>query len=636
VGCLNICLFLSVSLTIMFCFRKQQKEDMKASTRGKKRVPDEVSMYLSRAALLIRKGEVDLANEPFLLDNVYKEMDGLEKEISCEKSTSKWLETIVKNSNQAHLRGFLHRLALGVGTEDAAFAELCTDPYCSFVLQSVFQRLGEAAPAPEGGPIRDSHGVKMPEIGDQLLAWLKRMGEDLIGMAHQRQASFVLRALILLFGNCHETRKNETVSVRDGEPLSWMALGFGKLFDLLLAGLNRSAEEVREAARSPSAAAALGTFLAVCDENARTGGRVLFAERRDKLVCALTFLPGPSSKQVVIEETSLFVELACDATGSQLMQRIVQRCHSTHFRTIWTCLLLPQARKLAVDPSANYVMTAAVERANTEGGAEIVPMLEGLCKPNLVALFNAQVYKLILAMLKAASVLSGAPGVLWRKRLVAQLGQSEVAAPLLPQLCGSISASASGTVAGGGVGMSRTDLACAVHGMGEEGPAVVDAFWDGLTEEQVRAACCSRVWSMVIESFLKGNSGRNCKHKLVRKMASSFVEIARDKYGFHAALTALNVAAADGQASETHAQLSRVLKQNREYVTRSEWGQKLVKKLAQQRAQEDAAVPEEAAVPLTVEALLRADEPPSKKSKKKAKKRSKKREREEQEEAKQE
>lgn len=160
----------------------------------------------------------------------------------------------------------------------------------------------------------------------------------------------------------------------------------------------------------------------------------------------------------------------------------------------------------------------------------------------------------------------------------------------------------------------------------------MDAFWDGLTEEQVRAACCSRVWSTVVESFLKGNSGRACKHKLVRKMASAFVEIARDKYGFHAALTALATCAADGH-TETHAQLSRAIKQNREYVGRNEWGAKLLKKLAQQRREEDEA--EEAAAPLTVESLLagqKEQKEQSKKSKKKAKKRNKKREREEDEE----
>lgn len=153
-----------------------------------------------------------------------------------------------------------------------------------------------------------------------------------------------------------------------------------------------------------------------------------------------------------------------------------------------------------------------------------------------------------------------------------------------------------------------------------------------MTEEQVRAACCNRVWSMVVESFLKGNSGRNCKHKLIRKMVSSFLEIARDKYGFHAALTALTTAANDGHV-ETHAQLSRIIKQNRDHVARSEWGLKLLKKIAQKaREDEDNAADNPAAVPLTVESLLQPAEK-TKKSKKKQKKRDKKRAREEEEEA---
>jgi hypothetical protein len=134
---------------------------------------------------------------------------------------------------------------------------------------------------------------------------------------------------------------------------------------------------------------------------------------------------------------------------------------------------------------------------------------------------------------------------------------------------------------------------------------------------------------MVVESFLKGNSSRNCKHKLIRKMASSFLEICRDKYGFHAAFTALNVCSTDGHV-DTHAQLSRQIKQNREFVARSEWGQKLLKKLAQQRAKEEDDAAEANRVPLTVESLLEPEKS-SKKSKKKAKKRNKKREREEEE-----
>ena len=382
------------------------------------------------------------------------------------------------------MRGFLHRLALGVGTDESAFAALCTDPYCSFVLQSVFQRLGECAPAPDGGPVRDSHGVKMPEIGDLLLSWLKKLGSDLVGMAHQRQASFVLRALLLLFGNCSETKKGETVAVREAQPLPWMALGFAKMFELILEGLNKSPDEVREAARSPAAAAALGTLLAICDENARRGVKV-FQEKRDELVCALSFLPPVQAKQsVAMEETPLFGELARDMTGSQLMQRLVQRCHSTHFRTIWSALLLPHARSLATDPSANYVMTAAVERANNEGLAAeaMIPMLEALAKPNLVALFNAQAYKLILAMLKASSALLGPNGSLWRRRLVAQLsGQAEVAVALLPLLAGPIEGAAPGS---GGVGMARAELACAVHSMGEEGPAVVRKQMDDCNKKK--------------------------------------------------------------------------------------------------------------------------------------------------------
>lgn len=338
------------------------------------------------------------------------------------------------------MRGFLHRLALGVGTDEAAFAELCTDPYCSFVLQSVFLRLGEAPPSPEGGPTRDSHGVKMPELGDLVLLWLKRFGEDLLGMAHQRQASFVLRALIVLFGGCSETKKGETVSLRAGEHLPWMVLGFGRLFDYMLAGLNKSPDEVREAARAPAAAAALGTLLAVCDENARAGGRAVFEERRDQLVCALTFLPeSKSSKQssVVIEETSLFLELARDQTGSQLMQRLVERCHVNHFAAIWRCLLIPNARSLAVDPSGNFVIAAALERANNNNKTlsankkskddtllDTAAMLEGLAKPNLDGLLRAQALRLVLGMLRAAAALSGPPGSLWRRRLVAQLGSA--------------------------------------------------------------------------------------------------------------------------------------------------------------------------------------------------------------------
>lgn len=178
----------------------------------------------------------------------------------------------------------------------------------------------------------------------------------------------------------------------------------------------------------------------------------------------------------ILFQTTLFAELARDATGSQLMQRLATRCHPTHFAVLWKALLLPQARTLATDPSANYVVTAALERANGDdgGGAEVLPMLEALAKPNLVALFNAQAYRLLLAMLRAASALTGAPGVLWRKRLVAQLaGQSDTATALLPLLAGPIEGAGTGA---GGVGMARAELACAVHSMGQEGPAVVSGL----------------------------------------------------------------------------------------------------------------------------------------------------------------
>ena len=288
------------------------------SMRSQKRaIPEQVTMYLSRTALLLRKGEVDLTNEPFLLDNVYRETDGVEKDIACDKAASKWLETIVKHSGQAQLRGLLHRLALSVGSDDADFVELCTDPYCSFVLQSVFTRLGETEPQ-EAGATRDAQGVIMLPLGELLLAWLKRLGEDLLGMAHQRVASFVLRQLMLLFGNCKETGKgdNQTVSTRESKAVEpWKAVGFARIFELVLKGLEQSAEDVRAACRSAAAAAALQTLLAVLDESAKAGvpGR---AAQREQLVSALTYLPPVTSKQVAIEETSLFAEMARDATGS--------------------------------------------------------------------------------------------------------------------------------------------------------------------------------------------------------------------------------------------------------------------------------------------------------------------------------
>ncbi len=586
-------------------------------------------MYLSRTALLLRKGEVDLANEPFLLDNVFRETDGLEREIACDKAASKWMETIVKHANQAQLRGLLHRLSLSVGNDDGAFVTMCTDPYCSYVLQSVFVRLGETELAADA-PARDSQGVAMLALGDLMLAWLKRLGDDLLGMAHQRVASFVLRQLALLLGNCKETGKNEklVVTLREGRAAEpWMETGFGRLFDAVVAGLEKSAEDVREACRSAAAAAALQTLLAIADENGKSG-KAAYETRRDKLVCVLTFLPAVGSKQVATGETSLFVEMACDVTGSQLMQRVVQRCHRVHFETVWKTFLVSDARRLALDRHANYVVTAAMERVREFAHLDVMPMLEALCKPNLAALFNGNVLKLIVAMLRAAARLEGEPGSLWRRKLVAQLAQSEIPAPLLTQLVG--------TIGEGGAQVSAvlTEIACVVHEMGQEGPRVVDAFWDGLTEEQVRSACCNRVWSMVAEAFLKGNSARSCKHKFVRKMNAHLVEMARDKYGFHPALTAL--AFCETEYPETHATLMKQLKQNREYVCRNEWGQKLMKKLAQLRAAADKEQGEDEAVPapLTVDALLE-DRKANKKSKKKAKKRTKKREREEEVEIKQ-
>ncbi len=70
-------------------------------------------MYLSRTALLVRDGEVDLSGaDAFLLDNILKQCDGLEVEVLGDKKASKSFEVVLRACSDVQLRGFLHRLML--------------------------------------------------------------------------------------------------------------------------------------------------------------------------------------------------------------------------------------------------------------------------------------------------------------------------------------------------------------------------------------------------------------------------------------------------------------------------------------------------------------------------------------------
>ena len=99
----------------------------------RKTLPEDVSLYLSRTALLIRDGQVDVEGaESFVLDNVFRETDGLEVDMLRDKKASKCLETVVGVASPLQLRALLHRLVLSLGTQgDLIPFLLACSPDCS-------------------------------------------------------------------------------------------------------------------------------------------------------------------------------------------------------------------------------------------------------------------------------------------------------------------------------------------------------------------------------------------------------------------------------------------------------------------------------------------------------------------------
>jgi hypothetical protein len=552
---------------------------------------------------------VDLEAESFLLDNVFREVDGLEVEIISEKKASKCFETIVNVSNQLHLRGFIHRLCLALGSEDNEYANLCRNPYASHVMECVFMRIAVTEPHGEG-VVRDTQGVKMENISTLVLNWLRHMGADLLGMSSDKSASHVLRAMMLLFSGCRwgtkasqnafSLKKNQLhgggIIERDAATLlPWMTEAFATVVESFIKSLEGSVEDTKYfSSQEPASCATLQLLLVVCD--------LKNPVYRDRLVCALTFLPPPKSKQVVAPETSLFDELIYNGVGSRLAEVLLERCCDVHFQTLWENFVVPGARAMAMDHSANFALQTALIRAGSIPGCPMIPVLEAICRPNLAALFKGNRLGVVLQVMKAIRCLEEPSAAsLWRRKIVALLSQSEVAAPLLVQLLGPIED------AGSGISRPLIDISSAIHGLGKEGTGVVDNFWDGLTEDQVRTACCCRAWSEVGEAFLKGDSSLASKNKFIRKMQINFVEMCRDKYGHHIALTALEVIELEN--AETYKGLSTMLKKNRDYICRNEWGTKLMKKLGDRSEQK--YVP--AAAPLTVESLFADDSSSSKK-----------------------
>ena len=543
-------------------------------------IPEHVSMYLSRTALLIRDGQVDVSEaEGFLLDNVYRELDGLEVDVIKEKRPSKCFETICNVSTQLHLRGFLHRICMTLGSNDEPYAELCCNPYASHALETLFTRMANAPTRPEDeAPARDSQGVKIEPMGILAQQWMRRMGSDLIGMASNASASHVLRSMILLFSGCRWASKHLQTAFklsgagvirRDDPPTPWMHELFEQVVGNFVTALETSREEAMRFGCMAPSSATLQLLLAVCAAASRDGWR-------DRLVRALTGLPSDPKANWEAVEGSLAEDLSRDRVGSRLLEAVVERSSLVDFHRLWTGLLEPRARALAMDGAGNWVLSAALDRTKLEG-LDAGKAVENICTPNLSGLMKNQRLGVVVRVVKAASETGSGPedeeASRRRRRVLALLAYSDARTPLLETLLG--------TVEEGGSGASRplVDLAGALHSLGEEGRAVLDVWWDGLDEEQVRLACSCRSWSSVSEAMLHGHTSPKSKFKFIRKMRINWLLMCSDKYAHHVILTALSTLEGMGQGNMAEA-LRLEMKQNRDSLARNEWGTKLLKRLA--------------------------------------------------------
>ena len=552
----------------------------------KSSVPAEIEQYLSRTAILIRNGEIDVVGESFLLENVLKEIEGHEIEVMSDKKISKCLETVLNVTPFYLLRLFFHKLCLALGSQDDAYASLCCNPYASHVLECLFGRISSVEPDHKDPDEVD--GVSVPEMPTLALNWLIRMGNDLLGMSSNRSASHVFRAFCVLFSGCKWVSKaaqnsfnlQGLVAVKESDFTKAVFEGFDVIVRNVTALLEKSSlEDTKYYCTESSSSASLQLLIALCDvRGTAIPPNEKCVKLRDNLVCALTYLPKPKSKQVVAEEASLFMELIKDSVGSRLMEVVVERCCSVHFETLWTNFFLTHGRSFAVDGSANFVVQKALQRAyEKESEVDIEKMVDTICKPNLSAIFRHQRYGVILQLVKAVAALEIPK---WRKKIISLLSQSEVPSPLLVQLLGEVSA------LGANISRPLIDISCAIHRLGNEGTQILDSFWNALTEEEVRSLSCCRAWSEVAESFLKGHSSTENKLKFVRKMQSNLLDISKDKYGHHVTLTALQFT--EG-VPELQKKMLTLLKQNREMLCRNEWGSKLMKKISEQAEEKHTA-----------------------------------------------
>ena len=578
-------------------------------------------MYLSRTALLIRNGEVDVADtESFLLDNVFREMDGLEEAVMSDKKASKCFETVCNVATRVQLRGFLHRLCLGLGVEDAAYATLCCNPFASHSLEALFTRLTDA---PDGNlaeaPERDSQGILMASLGELVLGWLQRMGSDVLGMASHVSACHVLRALTLLLGGCQwvskaarasfalgsgleseaEQRRRRTgLQTAERRPEEWQNEGLEQLMGRVCRQLEESSgEEVQETVSMPAGSATLQLMVAVLETAG--GGRM-----RDEMVrCVLGMQRGKKKEEEKKGETGWAGELARDGVGSRLLEAVVGRAGSKEWELLWRQLLMPEARALAVHAAGNYALLAGLLRAEKEAEenrgreAELQEVLDAVSRPDLVALFRGGRLGVVAAVVRGAGRAGKSEeGRMRRRRVLALMAQSDRPGPVLEQLVGRAGEREAGA------SRPLLEVAAELHRLGEEGAEVLDRFWDGLTEEQVAACCCGRAWSMLVEAMLTGHSKAASKSKLIRKMMAAWPRICQDKYGHHTALAALQTAERMGE-QQLGNRLRLQVKQQRETLVGSQWGAKLLKKLSEredERQAEQMEQPEE----LTVDSLL--------------------------------
>lgn len=550
---------------------------------GPSALSEETSLYLSRAAAMLRDGGLGEEERGVLVDQALREVDGQEKAVVEEKQPSRWLEVIVGSATAEQLRGFLHRLLQSVGggggvaTDVSALPDLCCNPYASHALEALCVRVASLTlPLDDSLPLRDSQGVLIPPLGQLFSTLLTRLGSDLLGMAGAPRASHILRALMLLFGGCAWFSKNaqSAFSLKDGgivarpiPPAPWMRSLFEKMAESLLVGMEASREDAIQFGCNPASSATLQLFLAICQQGERDGWR-------SRAVRVLTGLPV-SQDEAWNPAGSVLEELAFNNVGSRLIEAVVDRCSEADFRRLWTGFLESRARQLAVDVSGNWILAAALDRA-VALSISCTRAVELICTPDLGALLRAHRWGVVIRVVRAVQGegTGGEEGARMRRRVLALLSHvGEQPAPLLEKLLGSVSE------AGAGASRGLVDVAAALHSLGEEGRAVLDRWWDGLDEDEVRQASCCRVWSAVAEAMLRGHASLGSKRKFIRKLRSSWPDLCRDKYGHHVALTALETLELLGE-KEVESQLRLSTKKERDYIGRSEWGAKMLRRLA--------------------------------------------------------